>query len=63
MNVVLPEGTGITGKLRGVTGRPQKEKRPTVEQRIAAGMDQAKKIKKTWMIHLPHLCLHVVWLC
>lgn len=39
MNVVLPEGAGITGKPRGVIAKPQKEKRPTVKLKITAGID------------------------
>jgi len=40
-------------KRKGGIAKPIKAKKPIVRTKIAGGMACVKKIKKTWMIHLP----------
>jgi hypothetical protein len=52
MNAALREDSKIVAKPRGNTAALPKEKKPTVKQKIGAGMAGVKKNKKTWMIKL-----------
>ena len=56
-----PENEKITVRHKGGTAKPIKGKRPTAKPKIVAGMDGVKKVKKTWMIHLPQCCPHGIW--
>jgi len=55
------ENEKITARHRDGTAKPIKGKRPTAKPKIAAGMDGVKKVKKTWMIHLPQCCPLGLW--
>ena len=48
-------------KRKDVTDEAIKGKKPIVKLKIVVGMALAKKIKKTWMIHLPQYCPYGLW--
>ena len=50
-----------TARLSGDTARPPKVKKPTAKPKTVVGMVWAKKIQKTWMMHLQHGYRHGVW--
>ena len=55
------ENEKITARHKDGIAKPIKGKRPTVKPKIVAGMVGVKKVKKTWMIHLPQCCPHGLW--
>jgi hypothetical protein len=57
----LPENEKITVRHKDGTAKPIKGKRPTARPKIAVGMGGVKKVKKTWMIHLPQCCPNGLW--
>jgi len=57
----LLENERITARHKDGTAKPIKGKKTTAKPKIAAGMDGVKKVKKTWMIHLPQHYPHGLW--
>jgi hypothetical protein len=57
----LLENKRITARHKDGTAKPIKGKKTTAKPKIAAGMDGVKKVKKTWMIHLPQHHPHGLW--
>jgi len=58
INAASQESVKIIVRPKENIAKPRRVKRPTVKLKTAAGTAIIKKMKKTWMMQLPHPVAH-----